>query len=214
MIRFLITAFRRGGRKKKGSINQGFTGLSSQAQKGMSLGNLTSQFFANVYLNELDQYVKHTLKVKYYIRYVDDFVILDSTKEKLSEYKKQIDRFLNQKLSIELHPDKSSIIQLERGIVFLGFRIFPNHQLLKKTNMRRFRNKFKELKDDYNKNKIDYDIIYDFLEGWLAHIKHANTYNMRKKIIEDIEKKFPNEISTKEFNKIRKIFQMNKNYSL
>lgn len=171
---------------------------------GMPLGNLTSQFFANVYLNELDQFVKHNLKVKYYIRYVDDFVILHSNKEKLSGYKKQINQFLNQKLNIELHPDKSSIIQSKKGVTFLGFRIFSNHKLLKKSNIRLFRNKFKELKEDYNKNKIDYDEIYDFLEGWLAHIKPANTYNLRKKILRDIETSFPDEISSKEIDRMSK----------
>jgi RNA-directed DNA polymerase len=78
--------------------------------KGMPLGNLTSQFFANVYLNELDYFVKHKLKIKYYLRYVDDFVILHENEEQLKEWKTQIDEFLRQELKIELHPDKSRII--------------------------------------------------------------------------------------------------------
>jgi retron-type reverse transcriptase len=73
----------------------------------MPLGNYTSQFFANVYLNELDQFVKHVLKVKYYIRYVDDFVILHESEEQLNIWKQEISRFLTEKLQITLHPDKS-----------------------------------------------------------------------------------------------------------
>ena len=81
----------------------------------MPLGNLTSQFFANVYLNELDYFVKHKLKAKYYIRYVDDFVILHQSKEQLEIWKKQINHFLNTELKLELHPDKSKIVSLSNG---------------------------------------------------------------------------------------------------
>ena len=85
----------------------------------MPLGNLTSQFFANIYLNELDYFVKHTLRAKYYIRYVDDFVILHNSKEKLENWKSEIERFLKDKLKLELHPQKSRIIPLSKGIYFV-----------------------------------------------------------------------------------------------
>ncbi|MFC1682443.1 RNA-directed DNA polymerase, partial [Nanoarchaeota archaeon] len=100
----------------------------------MPLGNLTSQFFANVYLNELDQFVKHKLKAKYYIRYVDDFVILHKSKEQLYNWKKEIYKFLKEKLKLELHPDKSQVISLSKGIDFVGFRNFYYFKLLRKRN--------------------------------------------------------------------------------
>ena len=78
----------------------------------MPLGNLTSQFFANVYLHELDWFVKNKLKAKYYIRYVDDFVILHNSKEQLSIWQEEIGKFLKEKLNLELHPDKSRTIPL------------------------------------------------------------------------------------------------------
>ena len=78
----------------------------------MPLGNLTSQFFANVYLHELDWFVKHTLKAKYYVRYVDDFVILHESEKQLELWKEKIDKFLREKLKLELHPQKSKIIPL------------------------------------------------------------------------------------------------------
>ena len=90
----------------------------------MPLGNLTSQFFANVYLNELDKYIKHELKCKYYIRYVDDFVILHNSKEQIEIWKRDIDKFLKDRLKLELHRDKSKIIPLSRGIDFVGLEIF------------------------------------------------------------------------------------------
>ena len=167
----------------------------------MPLGNLTSQFFANIYLGELDWFVKHRLKAKYYIRYVDDFIILHHSKEILENYKQKIISFLNAKLGLELHPDKSDILKLEKGIGFLGLRIFPHHKLLKKKNMRMFERKLKLLCFQFDEKLIDYDIIYDFLEGWFAYAKQANTYGLKRKIISFIEDKFRQETSTKEVNR-------------
>jgi retron-type reverse transcriptase len=98
--------------------------------KGMPLGNLTSQFFANVYLNELDNFVKRKLRIKYYIRYVDDFVILHKSKKQLQTWKEQINNFLQNTLKLQLHPNKSRIIPLSRGIDFVGFRKAQETSLL------------------------------------------------------------------------------------
>ncbi|MAG20534.1 hypothetical protein CL618_03825 [archaeon] len=176
----------------------------SDKKKGMPLGNLTSQFFANVYLNELDWFVKNKLKIKYYIRYVDDFVILYNDCKFLEKYKKEIDLFLKEDLKIELHPEKSKIICLKRGVNFLGFRIFYNYRLLKKSNIKNFRKKYERLKKEFIGGKIDYDKVYDFIEGWLAYAKKANTCKLRKKIVRKFEKDFPNELSIKEYYKIKK----------
>lgn len=97
----------------------------------MPLGNLTSQFFANVYLNKLDKFIKHDLRAKEYIRYVDDFIILSTSKHVLEQYKKEINRFLKIKLNLGLHPDKSKILDLKTGINLLGFKVFFYHKLLK-----------------------------------------------------------------------------------
>ncbi|MBD3164574.1 hypothetical protein GF323_05190, partial [Candidatus Woesearchaeota archaeon] len=176
-----------------------------RSRVGMPLGNLTSQFFANVYLNELDQFVKHKLKVRYYIRYVDDFVILHSNNQLLEDYKEKIDYFLKNKLKIELHPDKSMVACIQSRLNFLGFRMFYYHKLLKKSNIRKMKTKFEYLKEEYERGKIDYDIIYDFFEGWLAYAKHANTCRLRKQVIGDFESKFYGEISTKEINRYLKV---------
>jgi len=170
--------------------------------KGMPLGNLTSQFFANVYLNELDQFVKHKLKAKHYIRYVDDFVILHHDKKLLECYQSEINKFLKYKLRLELHPDKSRIVLLKQGIGFLGFRIFYYHRLLKKKNIRRFRSNLALLCLNYDLKLADYDKIYDFLEGWLAYSRYANAYNLKTNILKQIETKFSGEISTKEINRL------------
>jgi retron-type reverse transcriptase len=169
--------------------------------KGMPLGNLTSQFFANVYLNELDHYVKETLQVKYYIRYVDDFVILSGSQKQLRCYREKINIFLKESLDVELHPEKTKIIQMHRGVGFLGLRIFNHHRLLKKSNIRKFKNKLSNLCKQYDRKEIDYDEIYDAIEGWVAYSKTANCNNLRDTILKPIESKFGGEISTKEYNR-------------
>ncbi len=172
--------------------------------KGMPLGNLTSQFFANVYLNELDYFVKHTLKAKYYIRYVDDFIILHENKQQLLEWKDQINNFLKNKLKLELHPDKSKIINLNRGVGFLGLRVFYYHKLLKKSNIRKIETKLLNFKIYLKNNKLSYDKIYSSFEGWLAYAHNADTYKLRAKLIKKFESFFPNQISSIEVNRYLK----------
>lgn len=174
---------------------------STAVRKGMPLGNLTSQFFANIYLNELDYFVKQNLKAKYYLRYVDDFVILHPSPTVLQEWKEQIAQFLAEKLSLKLHPDKSKIIEINRGVDFLGFKVFPHHRILKRKNMRHFLRKLQKMDSLYQERKITYDEVYDFMEGWCAHAKNANTFNRRQKILASFEAQYPHEISTKEVNR-------------
>jgi RNA-directed DNA polymerase len=162
-----------------------------ESNKGMPLGNLTSQFFANVYLNELDQYVKHKLRARYYIRYVDNFVVLHQSRKLLEEYKSKIDLFLKENLNLTLHPDKSKILILEKGISFLGFRIFPYHRLLVKKNMRKFERKLEQVKQDYLNEKVDREKVIERFEGWLAYATHANTYKYRRRITSKFNNAFP-----------------------
>lgn len=171
------------------------------AHQGMPLGNLTSQFFANVFLNELDQFVKQQLRAKYYIRYVDDFVIIHQSKDTLINQKAKIDSFLREKLKLTLHPDKSKIIPIKRGVEFLGLKIFFYHKILRRKNLRRFERKLETLFEEYDRREIDYDIVYDFLEGWLAYTKNTNTYKLRKRIMTKVEEHFQSEMSTKEYNR-------------
>ncbi len=151
--------------------------------KGMPIGNLTSQFFANVYLDRLDQFVKHELRVKNYLRYVDDFVILHSDKNLLEKWKKEINDFLIQNLELELHPEKSRIIPLKRGISLLGYRVFGKYRLIKKSNARRIWKRLYAFKKKYDRGEIVREEIVQSLEGWLAYAEFANTYNFRKKVM-------------------------------
>ncbi|MCD6477207.1 MAG: RNA-directed DNA polymerase [Candidatus Aenigmarchaeota archaeon] len=144
----------------------------------MPLGNLTSQIFANIYLNKLDYFVKYNLKVKYYIRYVDDFIILHSSKSQLQLWKDEINEFLKKELKIKLHEQKSRIIPLSKGIDFVGFRNFYYYRLLRKRNIRKMLSRIKQ----YKNSEISHDKILEIYQGWQAYAKWANTYKLRRKI--------------------------------
>ncbi len=168
-------------------VNQILSNYDAEIKgKGMPLGNLTSQFLANVYLNELDYFVKHELKTKYYVRYVDDFIILHNNKDALEYYKNEINKFLINNLKLELHPDKSKIIPLRNGINFLGYRLFNNYKLLRKTNLRKFENKFNDNIKEYKEGYLSHDDFISSLSGWCGYAQWANTYNLRKRLLEKL----------------------------
>ena len=153
-----------------------------ESSRGMPLGNLTSQFFANVYLNELDYFVKHKLRAKCYIRYVDDFVILHRSREKLVDWKLQINSFLTNELKIQLHPDKSRVSPLAKGIDFVGFRNYHHFRLLRKRNIRSMRKKIKL----FEKEKVSKEQILESFQGWQAYAKWANTYKLRTELSKNL----------------------------
>lgn len=138
--------------------------------RGIPLGNLTSQLFANVYLNELDQYVKHKLRVKYYIRYCDDFVIISDDKKYLKELFGEIDLYLKTKLRLTLHPDKIEIRKLGQGIDFLGYVVLPHYKVLRTKTKKRMFGKISE----------------ENLNSYLGILKHCNGYKLGNKIKEMI----------------------------
>ena len=150
----------------------------------MPLGNLTSQFFANVYLNELDYFVKHKLKAKHYIRYVDDFVIIHKNKGQLNKWKQKIEKFLIKELKLELHPQKSKVISLSADIDFVGFRNYYHFKLLRKRNLRNILKKI----NDYKNNLICKEKMMEIFQGWNAYAKWAKTYKLRKSILSKINK--------------------------
>lgn len=115
-------------------------------EKGLPIGNLTSQFFSNVYLNVLDQYVKHHWKCKYYCRYVDDFIILDKDPQKLNEIHKDLTRFLKERLALDLHQNKKSVNKIERGIDFVGFVAKPYRTILRQKTLKRIFKMIREQK--------------------------------------------------------------------
>lgn len=143
--------------------------------KGIPLGNLTSQIFANIYLNELDQFVKHKLRIKFYIRYADDFIILDSNKNVYHRYISILVKFLKDSLDMELHPKKIIVRKLDWGIDFLGYIVFP-HYILPRTKTKR--RMFKRLKEKIYSADFDRS-----LQSYLGYLKHANSYKIKQSLI-------------------------------
>ncbi len=168
--------------------------------KGLPIGNLTSQFFANVYLNEVDQYIKRTLKVKHYIRYVDDMVLLSNNISELKRYRDDINNFLIQRLKLELHPDKDKLGSVYDGINFLGYVVRPNYTLSRRRVVGNIKTKIYFFNQGYllcsnNQKQIalplskdptneELDKILATINSYYGHFKHANCYNLRKNLYE------------------------------
>lgn len=142
--------------------------------KGIPIGNLTSQIFANIYMNELDQFIKHDLKIKYYIRYTDDFVIISDRKEYLLDLISKIEIFLQTKLKLFLHEKKVIIRKYTHGVDFLGYIVLP-HYILPRTKTKR--RMFKKLKLKINSAHFDQS-----LQSYLGYLKHANAYEVAEKL--------------------------------
>ncbi len=151
-------------------------------KRGIPIGNLTSQFFANVYLNEFDHYLKETLGCKYYIRYVDDFVVLHNSKDFLHDVKKGIEEYL-ETLRLRLHSRKCRMYRVHDGITFLGYRVFPTHRLLKKDNALRARRRLKKLSSQYHEGIISWEKVNQSVQSWIGHACHADTYRVRSRIL-------------------------------
>jgi len=137
--------------------------------KGLPLGNLTSQLLVNIYMNEFDQYVKHKLKVKYYVRYADDFVLLSHDKTDLEKRLRYIVVFLRDQLKLQLHPDKVSIKTFASGVDFLGWVHFPDHQVLRTSTKRRMFRCTAGLKKDSLT-----------VQSYLGLLSHGNTEKLRQ----------------------------------
>jgi retron-type reverse transcriptase len=149
---------------------------------GIPLGNLTSQIFANIYLNELDRFAKHTLNVKNYVRYMDDFIIIYQDKRQVHEWRKQIEQFLNFNLRLKTN-SKTQVFPIStangRSLDFLGYRIYSGHRLLRKSSVKRIKTKLKKFHTDYYNGETNISEINQSIQSWIGHAKHANTFKLR-----------------------------------
>lgn len=156
-----------------------------QRRRGLPIGNLTSQLFGNYYLNAFDHFIKEQLRCKYYLRYVDDFVLLNNDKSRLGDWKLKIASFLTNYRLI-LHPNKSRVHPTEEGLTFLGHRAFPDFRLLRSENIRRFRKRTRKHIIAYHKGEMSQLEFYQCTQAWFAHAAFSNTERLRKKIIYEI----------------------------
>jgi len=145
-----------------------FTNL--ERKKGLPIGNLTSQFWANVYMNRFDHFVKESLQVPGYIRYVDDFVLFGTSKPQLWNWKKEIEAFL-EKLRLRVHPNKTQIIKVTNGVPFLGYQIFPTYRYVRKEKIKRYKRYLKKTLKAKSEGKISPQDLENRLNAWLGHAR-------------------------------------------
>lgn len=153
--------------------------------RGLPIGNLTSQFWANVYLNELDQYVKRVLKCRAYLRYVDDILLFAQRKQDLHHYKSAIEDFLA-RLRLTIHTESAQPRPVASGVPFLGFIIYPNHRRLKKRNGIQYARRLRLLVKKYRSGEIEKEKLLMSLRGWLHHASHGDTWGLRKAVLASV----------------------------
>ena len=151
-------------------------------RRGIPIGNLTSQIFANIYMNEFDQFIKHDLKIKYYARYTDDFIIVSSDKTYLENLIPKIQHFLRTNLFLELHPKKIHITKHNRGVDFLGYVILPNSIKLRTNTKRRILRKLKENIHRHRNGEISELTLNSSLHSYLGVLSHANAYELSQEL--------------------------------
>jgi retron-type reverse transcriptase len=151
--------------------------------KGLPLGNVTSQLFANIYLNELDQFAKHKLKIRYYLRYCDDFVILSDNEEYLKSLISKTSEFLKANLKLNLHPDKIIIRKFSQGVDFLGYVIFPHHKILRTKTKRRMMKKLSLNHKMLRDGLISEEEFNQSLQSYLGVLKHCEGWGIEQEIM-------------------------------
>jgi hypothetical protein len=148
---------------------------------GIPIGNLISQFFANLYLDDFDQYIKQVLKVRPYLRYVDDMVVLDHDKARLAA----IRRVVQERLVIDrlqLHPRKAEISPVADGLNLLGYVVSPTRRRLRSDNGHRFARKLRRMADAYRAGRLEWTTVVASLQSWIGHAQHADTEGLRRAI--------------------------------
>lgn len=154
-------------------------------QRGLPIGNLTSQFFANVFLDPLDHFVKERLRAPGYVRYVDDFALFDDDRERLGQWRDEIARFLARR-RLSLHPAKTQIVSRRAPALFLGYELrHGGRRRLPPENVQRFHNKLRGLRDRWRAGTINEEAVRQRIEAWIAHSSFAHTDALRREIFRD-----------------------------
>lgn len=154
-------------------------------RRGIPIGNQTSQFFANVYLNGLDHYVKETLRSGGYLRYVDDILVFENDKGRLHEIQTAIAEYC-EGLRVRLQPRKCFLAPVTAGFTFLGYRIFRTYRRLDADNVRRFKRRLRRYRDAVAAGRMSVRKLSDCVRSWVAHAEHADTMMVRQKVLSDV----------------------------
>lgn len=159
--------------------------FAANRPRGLPIGNLTSQFWANVYLNPLDQFVKHQLKAPGYVRYVDDFLLFADDKATLHGWREEIINFVAG-LRLTIHENRAQPKPVRHGIPFLGFTVYPDHRRLKRSKGIAYRRHLKTLWRQYQTGEITREQGRASVMAWLGHVRHGDTWGLRRKLFSEL----------------------------
>jgi hypothetical protein len=159
--------------------------LAAARPRGLPIGNQTSQFWANVYLDSLDQFVKQKLRCRAYLRYCDDVLLFAADKPTLHRWRREIEDFLVT-LRLKIHAHKTAVYPVSNGIPFLGFLVFPDHRRLKQSNGHRFARRLRWLVTCYQTGEIDLEQLNRSVRGWVAHAAHGDTWGLRRNLFSQV----------------------------
>lgn len=148
-------------------------------RRGLPIGNLSSQFFASVYLNGFDHFVLEQLKISKYVRYVDDFALFSDDRLLLQDARLAVEEYLV-KLRVKIHPIKSQLFETKQGATFVGFRVFPDTIRVRQESWRRGRRRLRRLQREYANGEIELVQFARSLQSWVAHLQHGDTWNLRQ----------------------------------
>jgi len=151
---------------------------------GLPIGNLTSQFFANVYLNELDYFIKQNLHCKYYVRYMDDFIVFDNNKENLKKYLSEITTFIDNNLNLLLKENAIVLNQQLNGLSFLGTKIYPSTIRVKQENLKRINKKINKELYFFYRNKISENKMHETFNSYNAFLSNYNAFQIKSIIFD------------------------------
>ena len=152
------------------------------ADRGLAVGSLLNQMLANVNQNEVDHYAKRELRIHYYVRYMDDIVILSDSKAQLHEWKEKIERFMQERLKLELNPKKCFIEPISRGIDFCQYRVFPDHIKLKKATALRMKRNLKRIQHLYATGEITLERAQKTVSSYMGLLSHCDSYQLKRAI--------------------------------
>ena len=154
---------------------------SPEGEKGLPLGNVTSQDFANIYLNEIDQFCKRYLGLKWYVRYMDDICIIVKDRETARNVLAEIETYAKERLDVELN-EKTHIYPLAQGINTLGFRIHTTHLEVRNISKAAMKRRIKKIDEKVQSGRMAKKQAQQAVNAWLGHARHSNSYNLAKKI--------------------------------
>jgi hypothetical protein len=156
--------------------------FAAHRPRGLPIGNLTSQFWANCYLNPLDHFVQRELRCQGYLRFVDDFLLFDDEKRRLWGWRRAVLDFVAG-LRLALHERMSTVYPVTGGIPFLGFRVYPTHRRLKRANGVAFARRLRRWHAALARGEMTYEELDRRVQGWVAHAAHGDTHGLRRSLL-------------------------------